>query len=266
MEDMYENAAENFLELSSHQRLEILFNLLEKKSNVSAMAKQLDATNQEVHRNFMRLEDGGLIAKNKDGKYAVSTYGRTMCSQVPALIFLSKNRKYFENHDFGEIPDKFIKRVGQLANCEYLKGFTKVLEEWKSIYKNANTYIYKISSEVPLDLIEPLIKQIKKGILYNGVLLESAIVPKGRRQLLKKLGYDKLLAEGKAERKMKKDVKTVVVLNEKEACISFPKLDGETNLAESFYSEDPMFHEWCLDFFRYCWYGSDLFQESKLKE
>jgi hypothetical protein len=37
MEDMYENAAENFLELSSHQRLEILFNLLEKKSNVSAM-------------------------------------------------------------------------------------------------------------------------------------------------------------------------------------------------------------------------------------
>jgi len=75
-----------------------------------------------------------------------------------------------------------------------------------------------------------------------------------------------LLAEGKAERKMKKDVKTVVVLNEKEACISFPTLDGETNLAESFYSDDSMFHEWCLDFFRYCWYGSDLFQESKLKE
>ncbi len=141
-----------------------------------------------------------------------------------------------------------------------------MLEEWKSIYKNANTYIYKVSSEVPLDLIEPLIKQIKKGILYNGVLFESAIVPKGRKQLLKKLGYDKLLAEGKAERKMKKDVKTVVVLNEKEACISFPKLDGETNLAESFYSDDPMFHEWCLDFFRFCWYGSDLFQESKLKE
>ena len=164
MEDIYENASENFLELSSHQRLQILFNLLEKKSRVSIMAKKLEATNQEVHRNFMRLEDGGLISKDKDGNYGVTTYGRTMCSQVPALIFLSRNRKYFENHEFGEIPDKFIQRIGQLYSGEYVKGVTKVLENWKTIYKNAQTYIYKISSEVPLDLIEPLVKQIKKEI------------------------------------------------------------------------------------------------------
>jgi len=266
LEDIYENASENFLELSSHQRLQILFNLLEKKSKVSNMAKKLEATNQEVHRNFMRLEDGGLISKEKDGNYGVTTYGRTMCSQVPALIFLSKNRKYFENHEFGEIPDKFIQRIGQLYNGEHVKGVTKVLEYWKTIYKNAQTYIYKISSEVPLDLIEPLVKQIKKGVMYNGVLLENAIVPKGRKNLLKKLGYDKLIEQGKVERKMKKNVKTVIVLNEKEACVSFPTLDGETNITEMFFSNDPKFHEWCLDYFRYCWYGSDSFQESKLKE
>jgi hypothetical protein len=27
-----------------------------------------------------------------------------------------------------------------------------------------------------------------------------------------------------------------------------------------------MFHEWCLDYFRYCWYGSNSFQESKLED
>lgn len=266
MEDMYENAAENFLELSSHQRLEILFNLIEKKSKVSDMSKKLNATNQEVHRNFMRLEDGGLIAKNKDSTYGVTTFGNTMCSQVPSLIFLSNNMKYFENHEFGGIPDKFIQRIGQLASGEHVKGITKVLEHWKNVYKKAETYIYKISSEVPMDLIEPLVKQIKKGVMYNGILLESAIVPKGRKSLLKKLGYDKLIEQGKVERKMKKNVKTIVVLNEKEACVSFPTLDGETNLTEMFYSQEPKFHEWCLDYFRYCWYGSDTFQESKLKE
>jgi predicted transcriptional regulator len=266
MEDLYEKAAENFLELSSHQRLEILFNLLEKKSKISNMAKHLKATNQEVHRNFMRLEDGGLIAKNKDGNYGVTTYGKTMCSQVPALIFLSKNRKYFENHKFGGIPDKFIQRIGQLSSGQHAKGVTKVLEHWKTIYKNANTYIYKISSEVPIDLIEPLIKKIKNGVMYNGILLENAIVPKGRKNLLKKLGYEKLIQEGKVERKMRKNVKTIVVLNEKEACVSFPTLEGDANLTEMFYSDDPKFHEWCLDYFRYCWYGSDAFQESKLKE
>ena len=65
---------------------------------------------------------------------------------------------------------------------------------------------------------------------------------------------------------MKKDVKIVVVLNEKEACVMFPTIDGEADMSEMFYSNDTLFHEWCLDYFRYCWYGSDVFQESKLKE
>ena len=33
-----------------------------------------------------------------------------------------------------------------------------------------------------------------------------------------------------------------------------------------FLCKDQMFHEWCLDYFRYCWYGYDEFQERKLKE
>ncbi len=65
---------------------------------------------------------------------------------------------------------------------------------------------------------------------------------------------------------MKKNVKTIVILNEKEALVSFPKLDGEDDLTQSFYGNDKMFHEWCLDYFRYCWYDSGMFQESKLKE
>ena len=38
------------------------------------------------------------------------------------------------------------------------------------------------------------------------------------------------------------------------------------DLNTMFYSEDPLFHEWCLDYFRYKWYGSDIFDESKVKE
>jgi len=84
--------------------------------------------------------------------------------------------------------------------------------------------------------------------------------------LLKKLGFDKLIEKGLIERKMEKNVQTVVILNEREACIMFPMLDGESDFSEMFYSDDPMFHEWCLDYFRYRWYGSDIFKESKLKE
>jgi predicted transcriptional regulator len=239
---------------------------LGKKCTPTEVAKELEATKQEVHRNFARLEETGLVEKDKDGKYSLTTFGKTICTQVPSLVFLSQNRKYFEDHTFVDIPTKFMMRSGQLANGEHIKGVVKVLEKWKSIYKNADEYIYEVLSEVPLDLIEPLVDRVKKGINFMYIFSESAVVPKGRKELLKKLGFDKLIEKGFVERKMKKEVQTVVILNEKEACVLFPNIDGESDLSEMFYSSDPMFHEWCLDYFRYCWYGSDVFKESKLKE
>ncbi|ABX12910.1 helix-turn-helix transcriptional regulator [Nitrosopumilus maritimus] len=266
MADLIDETADYVLELASSQRLSILIGLLTKQSTPTAFAKSIDSTKQEVHRNFSRLEKAGLIKKNVGGTYSLTTFGQVVCTQVPSLVFLSQNRKYFEEHNFGDVPHKFQMRCGQLANSQYVKGVSKVLETWKTIYKNSDEYVYEILSEVPLDLIEPLVKRVKKGIRFNYIFSESAVVPKGRKTLLKKLGFDKLMEKGLVERKMEKDVKTVVVLNEKEACIMFPTLDGESDISEMLYSDDPMFHEWCLDYFRYCWYGSDIFKESKLKE
>lgn len=266
MVDLYEKAADNFLELASPQRLQILFMLTEKPFAITEMAKELDSTKQEVHRNFRRLEDSKLIEKDVDGGYSITTFGKTMCTQVPSLVFLSQNMEYFEDHEFGDVPIKFIMRTGQLAGGIHIKGVVKVLEQWKTIYKNANEYIYEVFYEVPLDLIEPLVKRIKEGIQFNYIFSKSAVVPKGRKDLLRKLGFDKLIEKGLVERKMRDSVLTVVVLNEKEACVLFPNRKGEADIGEMFYGDDLMFHEWCLDYFRYCWYGSDVFQESKLEE
>jgi len=266
MVDLYEKTADHFLELASPQRLQILFKLSEKSFTITEMAKELDSTKQEVHRNFRRLEDSRLIEKNVDGKYSVTTFGKTMCTQVPSLVFLSENMEYFEDHEFGDVPIKFIMRTGQLAGGKHIKGVVKVLEQWKTIYKNANEYVYEAFYEVPLDLIEPLVKRIKNGIQFNYIFSKSAVIPKGRKDLLRKLGFDKLIEKGLVERKMRDTVLTVVVLNEKEACVLFPNRKGEADISEMFYGNDPMFHEWCLDYFRYCWYGSDVFQESKLEE
>ena len=131
---------------------------------------------------------------------------------------------------------------------------------------HSDEYIYGILVEEPIDLIEPLIKKAKKGVKVQSIFSENTIVSKARKKTLKELGFDELIDSQQVERKMKKNVKTVVVLNEKESCVSFPKLDGDSNITEMFYSDDPMFHEWCLDYFRYNWYGSDLFQEKKLIE
>ena len=267
MTKIYEKGSENFLELASLQRLNILFKLLERnRKRIEPLAKELDATKQEVHRNLVRLEQSGLITKDQEGKYSLTTFGRTMCAEIPSILFLSQNRDYFLDHDFGDIPIKFIMRAGQLATGSLVKGITKTLEKWKSVYKNADEYIYEILSEIPADLFDPILKKIENGVKYDYIVSESAIVPEGRKIILKNSGFYKLMERGLIERKMKKTVQVVTVLNEKEACIFFPTSNGEADLTEMFYSDNDMFHEWCLDYFRYCWYGSDIFQESKLKE
>jgi len=71
----YEKVAENFLELASFQRLRILIKLVERsRKRLEPLAKELDATKQEVHRNLIRLEHSGLISKDKEGRYCIDYF------------------------------------------------------------------------------------------------------------------------------------------------------------------------------------------------
>ena len=265
--EYYNRVAENFLELASSQRLHILFKLMERsRKRIEPIAKELGATKQEVHRNLVRLEQSGLISKDKEGKYALTTFGRASCLQISTTLFLSQNLDYFDDHDFGDMPHKYVMRSGQLAFATRIKGITKTLEKWKNIYKNADEYIYEILSEIPGDLFDPLTKKVKSGVKSQYIVSEFAIVPEGRKAELKKSGFNKLIEKGLIERKMRKDVKVIMVLNEKEACVCFPNINGEADLTEMFYGNDYQFHEWCIDYFKDCWSDADIFIESKLKE
>jgi hypothetical protein len=79
------------------------------------------------------------------------------------------------------------------------------------------------------------------------------------------------LKKGLVERRMVEKMPVAVILNEKEATVMFPTLKRSQKVADLnsiFYSgrDNSFFHEWCLDYFRYCWYESKIFDESKLLE
>jgi hypothetical protein len=65
---------------------------------------------------------------------------------------------------------------------------------------------------------------------------------------------------------MKKNVTVSVIINEKDAAVMFPTKNGDPDLREMFFGHDTLFHEWCLDYFRYSWSISDTFREYKLQE
>jgi predicted transcriptional regulator len=262
----FANTEKTFFELASEQRLAIIFRLNEKSAKISQLAKDLDITMQEAHRNVSRLQDAGLIEKDPEGIFSLTTFGNTITKQIPTFNYLSKHKEYFSEHILGELPIKFIMRLGALDKCEFVKGVVAILERWKDIYREAEEYIYEIVPQVPIDLIEPAVSRVNQGVKYSYVLPKDVIIPKGRKDLLKKLGHNELLNKGAIERRMVESVKVAVILNEKQAAVLFPTQKGETDMNMIFYSIDRVFHEWCLDYFRYRWYGSDIFDESKLKE
>lgn len=256
-----------FLELASIQRMDILYSLEQNPSKVSIMAKKLNATPPEVHRNFERLKKSGLITKCNNGLYSVTSFGKMMLLQVPSMEFIIKNQKFFQNHGFHNLPIKFIHSIGLLENSKHIKGFVKVQEKWQSVYNNASKYIYNILFEVSYnsDMVSIILKKTKSGIKIKSIFSESAILPQERKVVINKSSFKKFIQEGIIQRKMNKDVKVMVVLNEKEACVVFPKIDGEIDVSQMFYSNDDNFHEWCMDYFNHSWDESNSFQEGKLK-
>jgi len=260
------NTSQIFIELAGELRRQMMLRLSQDSIRLSELAKELDATMQEAHRNVNRLIDIGLVEKDPDGLLSLTTYGKIILKQIPTFAFLTEHKEYFEEHTLGDLPIKFIQRMGALYNGEIIKGVVRVLETWKGIYHDANEYIYEVMAQVPLDLIEPLVERINNGVKFSYIFGQDVVVPKGRSELLQKLGWRDLMARGLIERKMADKVQVMTVLNERQASVLFPNLKGEADLNTMFYSDDPLFHEWCLDYFRYKWYGSDIFDESKVKE
>jgi len=263
-----EKIAGIFLELASEQRLNILNHLSENQLNISKLAKLLDSTNPEVHRNIGRLVKNGLIVKNIDGNYQLTTYGRTVLAQIPSISFVSENKGFFNEHALNKMDIKFIQRIGALQSQKPIKGFVKVLEKWVKIQEDADKFIYNILSEVPYsrDIIDVIASKLEKNIPIKTIFSDTAIIPENRKKVFEEKGFQKYVSEGILERRISKNKGIGLLITDKEAGVFFPKPDGETDLSEMFQSKEPEFREWCIDYFEDSWKNATSFQETKLKK
>jgi predicted transcriptional regulator len=235
-----------------------------KQYRLSQLANELDATMQEAHRNVTRLIESGLVSKDSEGDLVLTTYGKTIMSLIPSYDFLFNQKQYFLEHSLSNLPLKFIQRIGALHNCEVVHGVMAILQRWKMLYTNSSKYIKEIMAQVPLDLIETASNRVQNGVKFSYIFASNAVIPKGRGQILKKIGWRSLIAKGLVERRMLNEVKLMTIFNEKQACVLFPNLKGEPDLNMMFYGEDNEFHNWCEDFFGYQWEKAEPFDEGKL--
>jgi predicted transcriptional regulator len=254
-----------FFELAGDLRLSMLARLNEKDYRLSQLASELEATMQEAHRNMMRLIDSDLVSKGKEGELVLTSYGRTIVSLVPSYDFLYRNREFFLDHSLGDLPVKFVQRMGAFSGCEIVHGVMAILQRWKTLYGESEQFIKEIMAQVPLDLIETISERIGSGVKFSYIFSSNAVVPKGRTQLLQKVGWRSFINKGMVERRMVADVKVMAIFNEKQGCVMFPNQKGEPDLNVMFYGETQEFLDWCSDFFDYHWRTAGTFDEGKLK-
>ena len=196
-EEISEKIVKILFEISSEQRLNILLKLNEKSSKLTTLAKELEATTPEVKRNLDRLVKTKLIVKNSEGHFNLTSYGKTICAQMPSFVFITDNRKFFEDHNFEDLPTKFIQRLGGLENAQHVKGFVKVLEKWESIHSNADSYIYNILDEIPYlpEIIDTISSKLENKIKIQSIISEEAIIPQDRKEIFKEKEFQKFLKD-----------------------------------------------------------------------
>jgi len=264
MNQSFEEYAKYFLEVSSEQRLNIIQLINEKKLRLSELAKLLDATTPEVHRNLERLEKSGFIIKDSESHFVLTTLGQMLLSLIPNFAFIIENKKYFIEHPIDSLPQKFILRLGELFDGKLISSYVSVFESWKNIYENAQEYIHNILYEVPYfdEFVKPINNKLSEGVKIKSIFYEKAMVSNSRSDVVKKL--KKYIESGDIQRMMTKKISPAVTINEKQCCLIFPNREGKVDAGYAFVSEDPLFHQWCFDYFNYSWYNAEPFAEIKL--
>ena len=264
---MTESITEVFFQLAGTQRLDILQNMKNQDWKMSGLAKKLDSTLPHIHRDFNRLVETNLIEKKSDGDYRLTSFGKILCDVVPLIEFMSKNQKYFDDHEFEKLPKKFIDRLSSLSKSSLIHGYVKVSEKWKEIYENADDFICNILVEVSYndDIMNTISKKINSGVKIRSIFSPNSIMGKERKESLKKYNIQQFVKDEKILRKTSKSIHMVVVLNEKEAGISFLSKSGFIDLGSMFYSNESQFYEWCKDYFEYVWQNSNSFQENNVR-
>jgi predicted transcriptional regulator len=255
-----------FFELAGDLRFAMLTRLMEKNYRLSSLASDLDATMQEAHRNITRLIESGMVAKDKEGELVLTAYGQTVTRLTSGYEFLYRNKNYFIDHTLGDLPDKFVHRIGALSQSEVVHGVMAILQRWKTMYASSDSFIKEIMFQVPLDLIETLTERIKKGVKFSYIFASNAVIPKGRAEILQKVGWKDYMTKGMIQRRMLPHVNVMTIFNERQGCVILPGQNGEPDLNTMFYGESSQFLEWCSDYFAYQWERAGPFDESKLKQ
>jgi len=254
-------ASDLFMELASELRCSILMSVSRKPAKLSLLARELDTSIQDVHRNVNRLMDTGLV-RREDGSLHLTEYGRIVTKQIPYFIFMKKYGKFFEEHMLGDIPEKFLQRIGALQSCELVRSVAAVMERLKKLESDAKKQLRIMASQAWAEEGRIIIELSMHGIEVLVIVGRNTIFPK---EIVDSMGrsIEKMPTNQKMRTKMVEKVDVALYISDERAAVMFPNMRGEIDMGAIFIGSDPAFYEWCNDLFDHYWERGGYFDVRK---
>ena len=250
-----ERLCDLYFELSNDDRLEILFRLRETPMTVTRLARELEITTQECSRHTARLSEALLIAKNPEGAYSLTPYGRLSLKFIAGPSFVAEHRDYFNAHSLDVHPRELVARIGELGAGKLTGNAMVSFGIVENLMRVAEEYIWMIHDQYLLSILPLCVDALKRGVLLRTVELKSR---EDRRNLNpERPGYiseedeDFFIESWKAKTTQSAfldEIPVFLYISEKEAIIAFPLGEGGFDYI-GFTSSDPAFQGYCCDVF-----------------
>jgi predicted transcriptional regulator len=240
-------------ELSSLDRLNILFLLKKTPMKLSHISSKLDFTVQETSRNITRLSDAKLIIKDVDGSFHLTPYGEEVLNLLSGYSFLFENRGYFAAHKLVELPKMFRASLGVLDGCEVVNEVMVAFHNVEKMIINAEEFVWILTDQVLASTIPYLTKAIERGVKFRLLMPKEYIPSNDVRELVDNPIFEKASRSGKLENRFLETIDVFLCLSEKEvASMAFPTLKGVFDYT-GFRAKNESVLEWSKTVFTYYW-------------
>lgn len=258
-----------FAELASEVRCSIVLALYSRQAKLSALARELDTTVQDVYRNINRLAQAGLVRRADGNNFELTEMGRMAARQIPFFHFLAKNGEFINKHAIvegggggGGLPDKFVQRMGELEGCRPVSSMTLVLERLKKLESDAHRWLKIMIAQAWSEEGRILAEAAGRGVEVWVLAGRNTVFPREVIEATQTL--DKLRMTGRVNARMVDSVPAALYVSDSQAAIVFPSFSGgAVEMSSALMGDDERSRGWCLDLFDHMWQESVPFDIKK---
>jgi len=251
---------ELLFELSHPVRFEITKLLSERPLRLTKIGEHVDANNPEVSRHLDRLKNADLVAKNADGYYSTTSFGRIIFGLLPAISFVAAHPGFFLEHDLSLLPPEFMSRLGELESCDVIEGMIVNVYRLDEISKTSKSRIFTVSNEFISEIKEEQFAEMDQALTgdfeFRYILQESQLEDKNLMKIADHSGSTQ-----NEHFRVIPQVPLFCSICDDEMMIAFLDKKGKVDFSVGFYSKDSKVLRWGEDLLNYLWDRGKLLSE-----